>query len=221
MAKYVITIDGPAASGKSTVARAMAKKIGAVFLDTGSMYRAFTLAAMRSGCDLSDEDALKKALAGTDFDFDAANGRMNVFINGSDVTERIRDPEVTANVHYIAAVPALRAKLVEMQRAFAAEHEKIVTEGRDQGTVAFPDAKLKFFLTATARRRAVRRAKELKAKGSSSDIARIQRLLEERDQADADRKVGPLLRAGDAVEIDTTNMTIDEVLAKLIRYIKE
>ena len=221
MAKYVITIDGPAASGKSTIAKAVAQKIGVVFLDTGSMYRAFTLAAMRGGCDLSDEDALEKVLTQTDFNFEAVAGRMNVFINGSDVTEQIRDPEVTSNVHYIATVPALRARLVEMQRTFAGEQEKIVTEGRDQGTVAFPDAELKFFLTASARQRAVRRAKELKAKGLSSDLGQIQRLLEERDRADAARAVGPLLRADDAVEVDTTNMTIDEVVAELMRYVKE
>ena len=221
MAKYVITIDGPAASGKSTIARAVAQKIGAVFLDTGAMYRALTLAAMRSGCDLSDENALEKVLVQTDFNFEAVAGQMKVFINGSDVTERLRDPEVTANVHYIAAVPVLRAKLVEMQRTFAAEQEKIITEGRDQGTVAFPDAELKFFLTASARQRAVRRAKELKAKGSSSDVAQIQHLLEERDRTDTGRAVGPLLRADDAVEVDTTNMTIDEVVAKLMRHVKE
>ena len=220
MAKYVITIDGPAASGKSTIARAVAQKIGAVFLDTGSMYRALTLAAMRGGCDLSDENALEKVLLQTDFNFEAVAGQMNVFINGRDATEQIRDPEVTANVHYIASVPALRAKLVEMQRTFSAEQEKIVTEGRDQGTVAFPDAELKIFLTASAHQRAVRRAEELKAKGSSCDVVQIQRLLEERDQADLGRAVGPLLRADDAVEVDTTNMTIDEVVAELMRYAK-
>lgn len=221
MARYVITIDGPAASGKSTIARAVAQEIGAVFLDTGAMYRAVTLAAMRPGCDLSDEDALKKVLAETDFNLKAGPGQMSIFINGSDVTERIRDPEVTANVHHIASAPALRAKLVEMQRAFAAEQEKIVTEGRDQGTVVFPDAELKFFLTASPRRRAVRRAKELKAKGLPCDVGQIQQLLEERDRADTSRTVGPLLRAEDAVEIDTTNMTIDEVVTKLMRYVKE
>ena len=221
MAKYVITIDGPAASGKSTIARAVAQKIGAVFLDTGAMYRAFTLAAMRAGCDLSDENALEKVLAGTDFNFEAVAGQMNVFIDGNDVTEQIRDPEVTANVHYIASVPAFRAKLVEMQRVFAGEQEIIVTEGRDQGTVAFPDAELKFFLTASARQRAVRRAKELKAKGLSCDVGKIQRLIEERDLADAGRAVGPLLRADDAIEVDTTNMTIDEVVTELMRHVKK
>ena len=219
MAKQIITIDGPAASGKSTIAKMVAQKIGATFLDTGAMYRAVTLAAMRNDCDLSDEKTLSKILAETEFRFEAVDGRMNVFVGDEDVTEQIRDPEVTANVRYIASVPLLREKLVEMQRHFAAGYEKIVTEGRDQGSVAFCEAEFKFFLTASACERAKRRAKELEAKGLSADVQQIQSLIEKRDKTDSSRTVGPLVRADDAVEIDTTNLTIDEVVEKLMRYL--
>ena len=221
MAKQIITIDGPAASGKSTIAKMTAQKIGAVFLDTGAMYRAVTLAAMRNNCDLSDEKALAKVLAETDFRFEAAGGRMNIFVDANDVTDQIRTPEVTANVCYIASVPLLRERLVEMQRQFAASHEKIITEGRDQGSVAFPEAQFKFFLTASVCERAKRRAKELEAKGLSADVQQIQGLIEKRDREDISRDVGPLVRAYDAVEIDTTNLTIDKVVEKLMRYIKK
>ncbi len=221
MAKLTITIDGPAASGKSTIAKMVAQKIGAVFLDTGAMYRAVTLAAMRNNCDLSDEKALAKVLAETEFRFEAVDGRMGVFVDADDVTEQIRNPEVTANVRYVASVPLLRTKLVEMQRQFAARHEKIVTEGRDQGSVAFYEAEFKFFLTATAGERAKRRTEELQAKGLSADVQQIQGLIEDRDKADCSRTVGPLVRAEDAVEIDTTNLTIYEVVEKLMRYLEK
>ena len=221
MAKQIITIDGPAASGKSTIATKVAQTIAAAFLDTGAMYRAVTLAAMQKNCNLFDEDALIKILTETDFHFEAIAERMKVLISGTDVTEQIRAPEVTANVRYIASGPAIRKKLVEMQRQFAAEQEKIVTEGRDQGSVVFPDAEFKFFLTARACERAKRRAKELKAKGLSADVRQIQRQIERRDNADSSRMAGPLVRADGAVEIDTTNMTIDEVVAKLMRYLEK
>lgn len=220
MAKQIITIDGPAASGKSTVARGVAEKIGAVFLDTGAMYRAVTLAAIRNNCDLSDKEALVKILAETRFHFETITEQRRVFCNGIDVTEDIRTPEVTANVHYIASVPELRGKLVEMQRRFAVEHKKIVTEGRDQGSVVFPDAEVKFFLTASPCQRAKRRANELEAKGLSADVEQIKCQIEKRDEADSSRAVGPLVRTDDAVEIDTTNLTVDEVVAELMRYIE-
>ena len=145
MAVLVITIDGPAASGKSTVARLLAKKLGASFLDTGAMYRAITFAAIQEGVDLKNEESLLGIIEKNDFRFSAKNDLMTVNINGIDVTEQLRDPEVTANARYIAAAPKVREKLVQMQRQYAAQQERIVTEGRDQGTVAFPDANAKFF----------------------------------------------------------------------------
>ncbi len=137
MANLVVTIDGPAASGKSTVARLLAERLGASFLDTGAMYRAATLAAMQAGVDMNNEKQLLGVLETRDFQFAVKEGKMTVSINGVDVTEQIRRPEVTSNARYIASASKLRGKLVEMQRRFAAGEEGIVTEGRDQGTVVF------------------------------------------------------------------------------------
>ncbi len=143
----IITIDGPAASGKSTAARLLAERLGASFLDTGAMYRAVTLAAMQAGIDMSDEDSLLDVIEKSEFQFSIKDDKMIVSIDGLDVTEQIRSPDVTANARYIASSPKARRKLVEMQRQFAKSRQQIVVEGRDQGTVAFPDANIKFFLS--------------------------------------------------------------------------
>jgi len=220
MANLVITIDGPAASGKSTVARLLAGRLGADFLDTGAMYRAVTLAAIQAGVDLASEQALLEVLGRTVFDFRPSGTEMLVSIDGVDVTERIRDPDITANARYIASAPEVRRRLVEMQRSFAAECKKVVTEGRDQGTVAFDDADFKFFLTADLAERARRRQKELAAKGIRQSFEQIQEAIAERDKSDQSRAVGPLRPADDAIVVDTTNLTIDQVVDKLLDYIK-
>jgi cytidylate kinase len=221
MAKIVITIDGPAGSGKSSAAKLLAARIGAAFLDTGAMYRAATLAAMRNRCDLSDIKQLEKIIDDTNFKFEMKSGQMAVKINGSDVTEEIRDPQVTANVHFVASVPTLRARLVRMQREIAAEYEKIVTEGRDQGTVAFPDAEFKFFLTADSAQRAKRRAKELAGNGHKVDINKLQEEIETRDKQDSTRKIAPLIPAADAKLVDTTSLTLEQVVEKILELIKK
>jgi len=221
MAKLIITIDGPAGSGKSSVAKLLAAKIGAAFLDTGAMYRAVTLAAMQNRCSLSDTAGLEKIIDGTDFKFEIKDGQMTVTINNSDVTEEIRDPQVTANVRFIASVPSLRNRLVQMQRAFAGEYEKIVTEGRDQGTVVFPDADLKIFLTADNTERAKRRAKELTQNGHKVDINKLQQEIENRDLQDSTRKVAPLVAAADAITLDSTNLTLEQVVNKILELIKK
>jgi len=221
MANLVITIDGPAASGKSTVARLLAERLGASFLDTGAMYRAVTLAAIEAGVDMSDEEKLLGVLDNRKFQFAVREGKTVVCIDGVDVTEQIRRPEVTANARYVASAVKLREKLVEMQRQFAAREKKIVTEGRDQGTVAFADADVKFFLTADARERARRRLAELRGKGSSESLEKIQRAIKERDKSDEGRAVGPLKPADDAIVIDTTDLTIEEVVEKLLRCVEE
>jgi len=218
MANLVITIDGPAASGKSTVARLLAERLGASFLDTGAMYRAVTLAAVEGGVDMSDEEKLLAVLDNRNFQFAVREDKMVVFIDGLDVTEQIRKPEVTANARYIASAVKLREKLVEMQRQFAAGEKKIVTEGRDQGTVVFPDADVKFFLTADARERARRRQAESLRDES---LEQIQMAIEERDKSDEGRAVGPLKPADDAIVIDTTDLSIEEVVEKLLRYVEE
>jgi cytidylate kinase len=220
MMRFVITIDGPAASGKSTAARLLAEKLNADFLDTGSMYRAVTLAAMDKGVDLSNETLLLYVIDKTDFVFEPSPEGMIVKINCIDVTEKIRDPQVTANARYIASSPKARQRLVEMQRQFAGTYERIVTEGRDQGTVAFPDADVKFFLDASLDERAKRRQADLSAKGVEQSIAQIRQDIEERDKSDESRSVGPLKPAHDAVIVDTTNLSIDQVVGKLLEYVK-
>ncbi len=217
----IITIDGPAASGKSTVARLLAEKLGASFLDTGAMYRAVTLAAMQADVDMSDEDELLDVMETSEFQFSLRDDKMVVCINGIDVTEQIRQPQITANARHIASSPKVREKLVQMQRRFAADREKIVTEGRDQGTVAFSDADIKFYLTADSIERARRRQAELRAKAGDESLEQIQKAIEERDKSDENRTVGPLRPAEDAIVVDTTDLSIEEVVEKLLGYVKE
>jgi cytidylate kinase len=221
MADLVITIDGPAASGKSTAARLLARKLKASFLDTGAMYRAVTLAAMRAGIDLSNEKSLLDIIWSCEFQFSELGGTMTVRIDEADVTEQIRSLEVTANARFIAAAPRVRQELVKMQRHFAADHRKIVTEGRDQGTVAFGDADIKFYLTADSFERARRRQAELQAKGIDGDLEQIQEAIEKRDESDESRTVGPLKPADDAIVIDTTYLSIEQVVEKLAGYVKK
>jgi cytidylate kinase len=219
MANLIVTIDGPAASGKSTVARMLAERLGASFLDTGAMYRAVTLAAMQAGLDMSDEQMLLEVLDNRKFQFAVKKNKMTVSIDSVDVTDEIRAPEVTANAKHIASALKVREKLVEMQRQFAAGEDKIVTEGRDQGTVAFPNARLKFYLTAQTTERARRRAKD-EGRGAKDEIVQIQREIEERDKSDQNRTVGPMKPAADAVVIDTTGLNAEEVVEKLLGYVE-
>jgi cytidylate kinase len=218
MASLVITIDGPAASGKSTAAKLLAKKLDATFLDTGAMYRAVTLAAMRRKIDLRDDSAIEALFDSVKFTFAVKNDRMVVKIDSLDATEEIRRPDVTANVHYIASSPKLRARLVQMQRDFAEAHEKIVTDGRDQGTVVFPNADVKFFLIADEAERARRRQAELAEKGETADIAQTLSAIAQRDKSDENRTVGPLKPAADAIMVDTTHLGIEQVVEKLFSY---
>jgi cytidylate kinase len=196
------------------------------------MYRAVTLAAMQAGVNMSDEQMLLEVLDKRKFQFiikkNGSTGspsraesrdKMVVSIDGVDVTDQIRGPEVTANTQHIAEVPKMREKLVEMQRQFAAGKDKIVTEGRDQGTVAFPNADIKFYLTAQTIERARRRAND-EGRMTKDDLEQIQRDIEKRDKSDQNRPVGPLKAASDAVVIDTTDLTVEEVVEKLLGYVK-
>jgi len=216
VADLVVTLDGPAASGKSTVARLLAERIGADFLDTGAMYRAVTWAALAAGVDPADADQVLELIDRTTFGFVPQAGGMQVSVNGRDVTTLIRDPEVTAQVRHIAAAAPVRARLVDMQRGFARTSDRIVTEGRDQGTVVFPNADLKVFLTADPAERARRRQAELQARGVTTRFDEILRAVNERDRADQDREVGPLRPSEDAVIVDTTGLTIDGVVERLV-----
>lgn len=221
MPKLIITIDGPAGSGKSTTARLLAEKIGAAFLDTGAMYRAVTVAAMKSQLDLANVETLEKLIDSADFKFEITNNQMAVKINNKDVTEQIRDPKVTENVRFIASQPSLRSRLVKMQQNFAQKYQKIVTEGRDQGTVVFPDADYKFFLTADSAQRTKRRAEELTEKGLKVDLTKLRKEIEIRDTADKNRNTGPLVPAKDAVIIDNTNLTLEQTVNEILKIINK
>jgi cytidylate kinase len=221
MAELVITIDGPAASGKSTVARRLAERLGASFLDTGAMYRAVTLAAMQAKVDMTDERALVEVLDKKQLRFEVEGGRTMVWVDGVDLSRQIRSQEVTSNVHYIADSAAVRSRLVAMQRAFAAECGRVVTEGRDQGTVVFPDADVKFYLLADAAERARRRYVELSESGEEVDIEDLENDIAWRDRKDTGRDVGALKRAEEAIVVDSTNLSIEEVVEKVLTLVKE
>jgi cytidylate kinase len=221
MADLLITIDGPAGSGKSTLAQMLSKRLCAAVLDTGAMYRAVTLIAMRSGADLLDADRILAILDKTELTFAFSKDRMVVYIGDEDVTDKLRDPEVTANVRFIASSPKMRARLVEMQREFALPKHKIITEGRDQGTVVFPDAHVKFFLTANIDERSRRRHDELSKAGKAGELAETRASLEKRDESDMTRTVGPLKPADDAIVIDTTKLTTNEVLEQLLYWVEK
>jgi cytidylate kinase len=220
MARLIVTIDGPAASGKSTVARLLAEKLNAAFLDTGAMYRAATVAAMQAGVDITSQHLVLDVLNNTQFEFITSHNGMQVHIDGIDVTEQIRDPRVTANASFVAASPPARRVLVNMQRRFAEAHGRLVTEGRDQGTVAFPNADVKFYLTADVNERAKRRQAELKTKGHEQTIEQICAAIEKRDKSDQGRSAGPMKPADDAIVVDTTDLTPEQVVEKLLVYVK-
>jgi len=219
MAEMIVTIDGPAGSGKSTISKLLAKELGATFLDTGAMYRAVTLAAIADDVNLADEDTLLGVLESKEFEFKTHNDRMEVKINGIDATEGIRRPDVTVNIKYIARAAKIRQKLVDMQRKFAEKHDKIVTEGRDQGTVAFPNADYKFFLIADVEERARRRHVELTEKGLNIDLEVLENDIRRRDESDTTRKNGPLIKAQDAIEIDGTKIDAEAVVKKILEHI--
>jgi len=210
MVPMIITIDGPAGAGKSTVARALARRLGFRYLDTGAMYRAVALAGLRRGVDWDWPADLAEVAARLDI---RVRGER-IFLDGEDVTEAVRSSEVTAVTRYAADNPRIRELLVAIQRGAAAD-QNIVTEGRDQGTVVFPDAACKVFLTAGAEERAKRRLQDLQAQGEPATLDQVLAAQQRRDQEDSTRAVGALVRAPDAVEVLTDGLTSDEVVDRL------
>lgn len=206
----IITIDGPAGAGKSTVARALARRLGFRFLDTGAMYRAVALCGARRGVDWARPDELAELAEKVSLRFEGER----IFLDGEDVSEAIRTSEATAVTRYAASNPRVRARLVALQREIGRSCD-IVTEGRDQGTVAFPHAECKIFLTASAEERARRRVADLRAQGEDASFEAVLAAQERRDREDAAREVGPLKPADDAVKVVTDGLTLDEVVARL------
>lgn len=216
----VIAIDGPAGSGKSTIAKNVAEKLGFTYIDTGAMYRALTLKAMERNVWLNDKNALVVLSENTDINLETSEGSLKVILDGKDVSLKIRSMEVTANVRHIASVPGVRTNMVSLQRKLASSGRGFVLEGRDIGTVVFPDAHYKFYLDATLDTRVERRFKELKEKELYAAIEEVKEDLIERDRSDMTRTVGALKKAKDAVVIDTTGMTIKEVTEKVFGIVR-
>ncbi|WP_294596656.1 (d)CMP kinase [uncultured Rikenella sp.] len=208
--KIIIAIDGYSSCGKSTFAKAVAAKLGYIFIDTGAMYRAVTLFAMRNG--LADRpEALAERLPEVriDFRFDPETGRSDVYLNGENVEQEIRRIDVSSRVSAVSSIPAVRAKLVAMQQEMG-RRKGVVMDGRDIGTMVFPEAELKIFMTADPHVRAERRYKELIAKGEKVSLDEIEQNIRERDHQDETRAVSPLRRAADAVVLDNSGMTVEE-----------
>jgi CMP/dCMP kinase len=212
----IVTIDGPAGSGKSSAARTLAQRLGFDFLDTGAMYRAVTLAVLRAGCDLADTGALTRLL-------DAMRLEMppgRVLLDGADVTRLIRTPEINARTGPTADNALVRRRLVALQRAIAVERH-FVTEGRDQGTIVFPDAVCKFFLVADAAERARRRHREMLSRGLTVTFEEVFAAQEERDARDAARSIAPMVPAADAIILDSTTLTPEQVVAAMEREVRQ
>ncbi|WP_183598697.1 (d)CMP kinase [Paenibacillus phyllosphaerae] len=209
-----VALDGPAGAGKSTVARQVAKRLGYVYVDTGAMYRAVTLAAIRSGIRPDEADKLRELVASLEIALMPGPEGQVVLLNGEDVTEQIRTRDVTLSVSAVAANEAVRAKLVDLQRKMASERG-IVMDGRDIGTHVLPDAELKVFLTASVQIRAFRRFQELKEE-DRVPIEQLEREIAERDRSDEQREISPLICAKDAVVLDSSDMTIEQVVEAIL-----
>lgn len=215
-----IAIDGPAAAGKSTIAKITAEKLGYTYIDTGAMYRALTYKALCENIDMNNGQALGALLKETTIMLEPSNKGQIVKLDGEDVSEAIRSSEVTASVSEAAAHEAVRLLMVEKQRQLG-EVSGVVMDGRDIGTHVLPDAELKVFMTASVEERAERRYAENKQRGIETSLEQLKKEIEARDEADSNRAVAPLKKAEDAVLLDTTSLTIDEVASEISRLAKE
>ncbi len=216
----IIAIDGPAASGKSTTAQKVAEKLGFTYMDTGAMYRAVTLSIILEGIDPEDSRRLHKLLDELFLDLKWENRHLAVFLNGKDVTEDIRSVEVTKRVSAVSAIPKVREKMVAIQQSLGSRTDCVI-EGRDIGTVVFPNADWKFYITANYDSRARRRQRDLLALGENQSIAQLIEDLKVRDKKDSSRLLSPLKRAVDAIEIDTTHLTINEQVKLIVKKIRQ
>lgn len=221
---FVITIDGPAGAGKSTLARALAARLGVVYLDTGAIYRAVALAAQQANIGWCDEAAVAECardiVQRNRLRFERSdNGTQRVFLDDLDVSEQIRTPQISSGASTVSALAKVREELLQLQRDLGARHA-VVVEGRDTGTVVFPHAQVKFFMTATAEERARRRFDEMKAKGMRVSYDQTLADMIERDRRDEQRTAAPLRRPDDAIDIETTSLTIEQVLARMEQSVR-
>lgn len=216
-----VAIDGPASAGKSTVAKRVAKRFGYVYCDTGAMYRSVTWAALQAKLSMNETAAIITLAQKINISFQPGEPEQRVFVNDHEVTKAIRSNEVAENVSAVAAIPEVRAEMVKEQRKIAGQ-SGIVMDGRDIGTTVLPNAPVKIFLVASAHERARRRFEENKAKGiATNTLEELQHAIELRDQKDSTRKVSPLTKASDAIEIDSTHLTIDEVVDEISKIIEK
>lgn len=212
---YNVAIDGPAGAGKSTIAKRVAKELNYIYVDTGAMYRAMALYLIHNQVNPEDTEAIAEACEYADISIEYRDGEQVVLLNGENVNAYLRTEEVGNMASVSSAVPAVRLKLVELQRKLAAR-ENVIMDGRDIGTYVLPDANVKIYLTASSRTRANRRYMELKAKGEICDLNEIEKDIVERDNRDMNREFAPLCQAEDAVLVDSSDMTIDEVVERII-----
>jgi cytidylate kinase len=219
MKSKIIAIDGPAGSGKSTTARLVAQKLGFLYLDTGAMYRAITWKALRLGVEVNNEDELKQLAEDSVITFENKGGVNRIFLDGEDVTEKIREPQVNRNVSYVSMHKKVRKILVEMQNKLGEEND-IVAEGRDTTSVVFPQA-FKVFLDADIKERAQRRFRELKEKKIDTNVDEQMTEISRRDKLDSEREASPLLQVKDAVVVDTTHLTIEQQVDRVIELFKQ
>ena len=215
-----IAIDGPAGAGKSTISKEVAKKLGIIYIDTGAMYRAIGLAAVRSGIDTKDAEGVKSVLDKVDITISHSDGTQQIFLNGENVSEEIRLPEISVAASNVAVIPEVRLKLVELQRSLA-ERCDVIMDGRDIGTYVLPNAELKIFLTASVDERARRRYKELIEKGVKTDFDEVKADMEYRDKKDSGRDFAPLRAADDSITLDNTDITAQEAADEICRLAKE
>lgn len=218
--KIGIAIDGPAGAGKSTIAKIISKSLGIIYLDTGAMYRSVALKAIREGINTKDEEKLSNLVEKTDIKVTYSGDEQRIILDGEDVTKKIRTKEVSIGASDVSAVPAVRIKMVELQREIA-DKNSVVMDGRDIGTYVLPNADYKFFLTASVEERARRRFKEQIEKGVKDiTLEEVKKDIEYRDKNDSSRDFAPLRKAEDAIEIDTTNISAQEVANRILSIIK-
>ena len=215
----IVAIDGPSGAGKSTLAKRVAREFGFMYLDTGALYRALGLKVLRQGAEVADDARMAQLVEATDIDLTEQDGKLEVYLDGEEVSALIRTPEVSQIASRVSALKAVRRRLFELQRALA-RRGSVVAEGRDIGTVVFPEAEVKIFLDASVKERARRRSEELRAAGRPVGFEETQREMEERDRRDSERELAPLRKAEDALTIDSSSLDAEAVAEWVIKEIR-